>query len=109
MKTFTVDEVMAWRPCEENYPRKRVSELWAGRDAVSIIDVLDMDIPDEDVVWFACRAFDDRQRVIFVCKCAEDAGMGAWASQAAAARAAARERQLLYTCETLLETEEELQ
>jgi len=50
----TVDQVMVWSPCKE-YTRARVEELFAGRETVTAIDVLEMDIPAVDRLWAVCR------------------------------------------------------
>lgn len=54
MKTATVDHVMSWRPCSA-YTRERVTELWAGREALSALDVLALDIPERDRLWAVLR------------------------------------------------------
>jgi len=40
-----IDDVMAWEPCK-NYDRARVAELFAGRETLSAMDILNLDIPD---------------------------------------------------------------
>jgi len=112
MKQLTVDDILVLRPCgwdDDGYTTDRITELFAGRETVTLADVVQMTgVPFADIVWLAARVFTARQRVIFACKCAEDAGMSARDAAAAArdaARAAAEERQLLYICETLLETD----
>ena len=47
MKSVTIDDVMAWGPCN-GYTRERVTELFAGRESVTALDILDMDIPNRD-------------------------------------------------------------
>jgi hypothetical protein len=54
MKRVTIDQVMSWEPCED-YTRKRVAKLFAGRKTVSATNVLGMDIPDEDKLWAVLR------------------------------------------------------
>jgi len=54
MKTWTVDEMLAEHPCEW-YDRDRITALWAGRDALSLRDILDLDIPADERMWVACR------------------------------------------------------
>ena len=54
MKTWTVDEMLAEHPCEW-YDRDRITALWAGRDALSLRDILDLDIRADERVWVACR------------------------------------------------------
>ena len=50
MKTYTVNDVMAVRPCPE-YPHKRVEELWAGRHALSAEEIVGLPISIYDVFW----------------------------------------------------------
>ena len=83
MKKYTVDDVLNLGPCK-GYTRKYVLQLFAGRDTITLIDATEMDIPHDDIVWFSSNVFGSRQRVIFACKCAEDAGMSAWAAWDAA-------------------------
>jgi len=52
MTRWTVADVMAQSPC---YDKARVRELWAGREALSVVDVLDLDIPVADRLWAAWR------------------------------------------------------
>jgi hypothetical protein len=53
-RTVTVDEVMAWRPCD-SYPRARVEELWAGRRGLTALEILDLKVPGEDRLWTVLR------------------------------------------------------
>ena len=57
MQTWTIDEMLSHSPCED-YPRERLEELWAGRERLSVLDILELDIPAEDRVWAALRAGD---------------------------------------------------
>jgi hypothetical protein len=54
MKKITVDEIMSWEPCEE-YPKSRVIELFSGRERITPVDVLKMDIPYFDKLWTVLR------------------------------------------------------
>lgn len=54
MKSVTIDDVMAWEPCSP-YDRERVTELFAGREAVTALDILDMDILHGDRVQAGLR------------------------------------------------------
>ena len=51
LPALTVREVMRLGPCDTNYPRARVKELWAGRSALDVLDVLALDIPAADRLW----------------------------------------------------------
>ena len=51
---FTVGLVMSWQPCEE-YPRKRVEELFAGRESLTSQEVAALDIPAADRLWVLLR------------------------------------------------------
>jgi len=55
MTIWTVEDVLALRPCED-YDRERLTNLWDGRDALAIADVCDLDIPAEDRLWLLCKA-----------------------------------------------------
>ena len=55
MKSVTIDDVMAWEPCN-GYTRERVTELFAGRESVTALDILDMDIPHYDRVDAVLRS-----------------------------------------------------
>jgi hypothetical protein len=52
-RTVTVDEVMAWGPCD-GYPRERVEELWAGRN-LTALEILDLKVPGKDRLWAVLR------------------------------------------------------
>jgi hypothetical protein len=54
MRYWTIDEMQAERPCEE-YTRERITELWAGRERLTLMEVLDLPIPAKDIVWVICR------------------------------------------------------
>lgn len=67
MKTWTIGEILAGKPCAE-YDRVRLEKLWAGRERVSLAEVLRMDIPASDRIWVACRpgALTDDQRTAWL-------------------------------------------
>jgi len=51
MKAVTVDQVMAWEPCQE-YTRERVEALFAGREALTAADIVNLvDIPALDKMF----------------------------------------------------------
>ena len=52
--TVTVDQVMAWGPCDD-YTHERVEELFAGREALSAMDITELDIPAKDIIWALLR------------------------------------------------------
>ena len=54
MLAVTVDDVMSWRLCD-GYTRYRVNTLFAGREAITALDVLKMDIPAGDRLWAVLR------------------------------------------------------
>ena len=54
MRTVTVDKVMSWVPCRE-YTRNRITKLFAGREALSALNVLELDIPASDKLWAVLR------------------------------------------------------
>ena len=52
--SWTVDEMLAERPCAQ-YDRTRITALWAGRERLSLREILALDIPDADKVWVLTR------------------------------------------------------
>ena len=54
MKTLTLSDIMALRPCAA-YPESRVRELWGDRESLSLIEILRLDIPAEDRLWVLTR------------------------------------------------------
>ena len=51
---LTIDQCMAMQPCED-YPRARVESLWAGREALTALDVAALAIPPDDRLWCLLR------------------------------------------------------
>ena len=74
MKTATVVDVMSWGPCKE-YTPGRIIKLFAGRESVSALDILDMDIPAKDKLWAVLREdmIDAKALHTFACDVAENA------------------------------------
>ena len=72
MKTYTIADIMALRPCNR-YNTARVTEIFAGRPALTLLDILDLDIPAEDRVWVATRLLPEREARLFAADCAERA------------------------------------
>lgn len=50
MKTWTVAQIRAKRPCSR-YPAARIEQLWAGKKALSLLEILSLDIPAKDRMW----------------------------------------------------------
>ena len=86
----TVDQVMSWEPCEE-YTRERVEELFAGRESLSALEIMKLDIPAKDMLWAVlCEELVPAETLHeFGCRCnaAWDAADAAW-DAADAARSA---------------------
>ena len=74
MKTVTIDQIMAREPCEE-YPRERVEELFAGRESLTALELLDLEIPFQDRLWVFCKCglLSAKDLRLFACDCAESA------------------------------------
>jgi hypothetical protein len=74
MRSVTVDQVLSWEPCED-YTRERIEELFAGKEAVNVHDVLAMDISDSDKLWAALREEFIPAETLheFACRVAENA------------------------------------
>ncbi len=48
----TIADVMAWTPC---YSQAKITALYAGRERLTALDILDLDIPAKDRFWAATR------------------------------------------------------
>ena len=70
MKRYSVADILAWNPCER-YTEQSLGTMFGRRKSVSLVDILSADISDEDAIWAAYHAMDDRQRRLFACDCAE--------------------------------------
>ena len=46
----TVKDIMYLGPCDD-YTEERVTELWDGREALSLEEIRELDIPIEDIGW----------------------------------------------------------
>ena len=70
MRLYSVADILAWHPCER-YTEQSLGEMFGRRKSVSLIEILSADISDDDAIWAACHAMDERQRRLFACECAE--------------------------------------
>lgn len=50
MRSITVDDVMSALPCSE-YSRFRVESLWGKKEALTPLEIAELDIPIRDRVW----------------------------------------------------------
>jgi hypothetical protein len=49
--TFTIDQILGWKPCKD-YTRKRIEELFSGRESITAEELAELDIPIEEKIWF---------------------------------------------------------
>jgi len=56
-KTISVDEIMAMEPCWA-YPRKDVTKLFSGRKRLNVKQLLDLKLPNCDIIWLLLHFFD---------------------------------------------------
>lgn len=54
IRTWTIEQMVAERPCAE-YTRERIEELWAGRSALTLHQMLSLPIPPKDRMWVVWR------------------------------------------------------
>ena len=73
LKTYTVKDVMSWRPCYPPYDEEYVRKLFAGRRRVDALDILSMRIPYEDRLWAVLRPKLIPERILheYACWCAK--------------------------------------
>jgi len=74
MKTATINDVMSWTSCSR-YTKKATAKLFAGRENVTALNILELDIPAEDKLWIVLREemLDANILHEFACRCAEEA------------------------------------
>jgi len=60
---FTPNDIMQLDPCS-NYPYERVLELWAGRKALTTLEVAELDIPIQDRVWVLIQVPETRATIL---------------------------------------------
>ncbi len=79
MEKLTVDDVLALRPCVElngncyivgGYTRERVTELFADRKLITLLDVWKMPISIADKIWMTRRVLPlcQQQEIAYVLK-----------------------------------------
>jgi hypothetical protein len=74
MKKVTIEDVMRWGPCAR-YTEERLLKLANGREALSALEILDLNIPSEDKLWAVLREDLLPASLLheFACMCAETA------------------------------------
>ena len=72
--SITIEQVMDWEPCDE-YSIERVTELFADRETLTIVDVFALSIPAKDRLWVLLREDCVPAPTLheFACRCAEQA------------------------------------
>ena len=62
-ETWTVREMVATGAC---YSAERIAELWAEREALTLRDILVLNIPAQDRLWACWRLLTTTQRVMVI-------------------------------------------
>jgi hypothetical protein len=73
MRTFTIKQMLAEKPCSKYRDEAYLKTLWAGRDALCVHEIATLDIPPADRVWAMLRCLDPEQQIAFANKCADRA------------------------------------
>ena len=75
----TVDRMHAKHPCGwnkeddgDNYTIERITRLWDGMPARTLLEILDLDISAADRIWAVTRFLPDRENRLFAVWCARD-------------------------------------
>ena len=87
-KMYTIEDIIELDPCEE-YTEERLKELWAGREALSRREILELDIDIDDKNWVVPQLVSTEVVVKWAHLCAHEAKKHA-ATVVNAAAAAAR-------------------
>jgi len=74
MKTATIDNILSWKPCSD-YTEEIITELFAGRETLTVQDILELNISAKDKLWAILREdmLDAAILHEFACRCAEEA------------------------------------
>jgi hypothetical protein len=74
MKKVTINDVLSWRPCKR-YSKERLLKLANGRESMSALEILELDIPADDKLWAVLRKELLPAHILheFACICAEHA------------------------------------
>jgi len=51
VKLYSVQDILDMDPCQPEYTRERVEELFAGKEGISVFDVAEMPISNSDKGW----------------------------------------------------------
>jgi len=54
IKMYTIDDILVLQPCDI-YDEDRLVKLWAGREVISLREILELDIPIDDRNWVMPR------------------------------------------------------
>ena len=55
-KMISVDYVVSLGPCEPDYTTEIILEIFGGRDEITLREVLELNIPSRDMIWFLTQA-----------------------------------------------------
>ena len=72
MKTFSVEDIMDLGPCED-YAEERVSQLWNGKESLSLEEINKLDIDIDDRLWVLARLVPTETAVNWAQYCANEA------------------------------------
>jgi len=69
-KSWTVDDVLALNPCQPDYSRENLEKIFKGKKRITFLQVLNLNIPIDDIIWFCVRVMNEKQWRIFGGLCA---------------------------------------
>ncbi|HUS88029.1 MAG TPA: hypothetical protein VMW91_01455 [Desulfosporosinus sp.] len=83
MKSVTIDQVISWGPCAtygktDKEIREKLEQLANGRESMTALEILELDIPQRDIQWAILREelIDAKNLHEFACWCAGQALLG---------------------------------
>jgi hypothetical protein len=68
MKKVTVEEIMELKPC---YDQLEVEKLWGENESLTLLEICQLDIPIDDIIWAVSRLMPKKDARLFACDCAE--------------------------------------
>ena len=67
---ITIDQIMELHPCD-SYTSERVTELWNGREALTLVEICDLPISVGDRIWALAHLLPKSETRHYACDCAD--------------------------------------
>lgn len=70
---ITIEDVLSWYPCSRYNTRRKLLKITGGRTSMTPVELSQLDIPAEDILWLLLRSqvMGDRNLRLYACDVAE--------------------------------------